>query len=77
MPHPLLLVLPAVLAATRSLAVGIQSPGKSEAQPAISADTEYEILFVVIFCLTGLLGSVYAITEFPDFGATIAEMNQF
>jgi hypothetical protein len=77
MPHPVLLLVPAVLAATRSLAFGIQSRGESGARSAISTETEYEMLVVVIFCLTGLLVSLCVMTEFPNLGAIVAEMNQF
>lgn len=77
MHHPLLLLVPVILAATRSLAAGIQSPNKPEARPMISAETEREFLLVTIFCLTGLLISLYVLTEFPDLGAAIVEMNQF
>jgi hypothetical protein len=68
MRYPLLILVPAVIAATRSLASGIST---------ISAETESEILPIIIFCLTGLLVSLYAMTNFPDLGLAIAEMNQF
>lgn len=76
MLHPLLFLVPVVLAA-RSLAFGIQSPGKSRARPAIAAETEYEILLIVALCLTGLLAFLYVMGKFPDLGVQIAEMNQF
>jgi hypothetical protein len=77
MRHSALLLLPAVLAATRSLAFGIQSSRKSGARQTIPAETEYEILLVVIFCLTGLLVSLYLMTRFPELGAAISQLNQF
>jgi len=77
MRHPLFLLLPVVLVATRSLALGISWPTKPGARPAIPAEIEYQALLIVIFCLTGLLASLYAMARFPDLGAAIAEMNQF
>jgi hypothetical protein len=77
MRDPLLVLLPAVIAATRSLASGIQSPKRRGLRSAISAETECQFLLVMIFCLTGLLVSLYAVTRFPDLGLAIAEMNQF
>lgn len=77
MGHPLLLLLPVVVAATRSLAFGIQSPNKSAARSAIPAELEYQFLLVVIFCLAGLLISLYVVIRFPDFGTAMAEANRF
>jgi hypothetical protein len=77
MTHPLFLLLPFVLAATRSLAVGVHLPGESGRRPAIPVETEYEILLIVIFCLTGLVICLSLMFRFPDFGAVIAEYNQF
>jgi hypothetical protein len=77
MRHPLLLLLPVVLAATRSLAFGIQPPSKARARPTIPAEAEYQVLLIVIFCLSGLLVSLYLMIRFPDLGAVIAEANQF
>jgi hypothetical protein len=77
MYHPLFLLLPFVLAATRSLAFGVQPAGKSDPQSTISAETEYEILYFVIFSLTGLLASLYVMTRFPELGAIIAETDKF
>lgn len=76
MSHPLFLLLPFVLAATRSLAVGIQLPGAGR-EPTIPVQTEYEILMIVIFCLTGLLIGLTLMFWFPDFGAVIADYNRF
>ena len=77
MRHPLFLLLPFVLAATRSLASGIQSRGKPGARPTILAEREYEVLLIVIFCLSGLLVALNLIFRFPNLGAVIAEYNQF
>lgn len=73
----LFLFLPFVLAATRSLAFGIQSPGKSGMRPTISAESEYEVLSVAILSLTGLLASLYVMARFPELGKIIAEANKF
>jgi len=73
----LLLVLPVVFAATRSLAAGIESSSKSGARQAVSAETEFELLFVIIFCLSGLLVFLSVMARFPGLGVLIAEMNQF
>jgi hypothetical protein len=73
MLHPLFLLLPFVLAAMRSFAVGIQLRGK----PTVSAETEYEFLLVAIFCLTSLVFALHLILRFPDVGAVIAEYYQF
>jgi hypothetical protein len=77
MRDPLLLLLPVFLAATRSLAFAIQWPSKDGLRPTISAATEYQVLLVVIFCLTGLLVTLALMVRFPNFGAEIAELNQF
>ena len=69
MRYPLFFIFPFVLAAARSLACGIQAPGKSEGRAAISAETEYGFLLVAIFCLTGLLITLGAMIYFPDLGA--------
>jgi hypothetical protein len=76
MRHPLFLLLPVVLAATRSLAFGIQSPRKRGTQPKIPVETEYEALLIVIFCLTALLISLSLMIRFPELGAVVAEYNQ-
>jgi hypothetical protein len=73
----LLLLLPVVLAATRSLASGIQSLSRASARPTIPAEAEYQVLVIVIFCLTGLLLSLYLMIQFPDLGTAIAEIDQF
>jgi hypothetical protein len=76
MRHPLFLLLPFVLAATRSLAFAIQSPGKPGVRSTIPVQAEYEVLLIVIFCLSGLLVTLNLIFRFPDLGAIIAEYNQ-
>lgn len=76
MRHPLLLLFPFALAATRFL-FGIRSPSQPRARLTIAADAECQVLLTVIFCLTGLLFSLFLMTQFPDLGATIAELNQF
>ena len=77
MRHPLLLLFPIALAATRFLVFGTPWPSRPRARLTITADTECEILLTVIFCLTGFLFSLYLVTRFPDLGATIVELNQF
>jgi len=76
MRDPLLLLLPFVLAAARSLTFGIRLPYEPEGLPAISAGSECKVLLIVIFCLTGLLATLYLMARFPDLGAMIAEYNQ-
>ena len=76
MSSPLEPVLPFILAAARSLTLGIQSPGSLERQP-VSDETESESLATVAFCLLGFLVTLILIFRFPDFGAVIAEYNQF
>ncbi|MFY9835196.1 MAG: hypothetical protein WAK55_01775 [Xanthobacteraceae bacterium] len=70
-------ILPFVLAAARSLTLGIQSLSGLEWRPTIPAEAEYEFLAVAIFCLLGLLVALSLIMRFPDFGTVIAEYNQF
>jgi len=77
MSHPLFLLLPFVLAATRSLADGIRLSSESGRRPTIPVETEHECLMIVIFCLTGLLIGLTLMFRFPDFGAVIADCNQF
>ena len=77
MHHPLILVLPFVFAATRSLTLGIRSPRRSESRPIISAEAEYELLTFITFCLLGLLIALNLMVRFPEFGTVIAEYNQF
>lgn len=75
MRYPLLLLLPFVLVATRSIAFG--SPGKAPARRTTSADAEYQVLLIIIFCLTGLLVSLCLMIRFPEIGAIAAETDQF
>ena len=76
MRYPLFLLFPFVLAAARSLAFGIQTPGQSEERATISAETEYRFLLIAIFCLAGLLLTLSTMIFFPDLGAVIEEFNQ-
>jgi esterase/lipase superfamily enzyme len=77
MHHLPIFIFPFVLAATRSLALGVQSPSRAERRAAIPADMEYQFLTIVTFCLLGLLVALNLIVRFPDFGTVIAEYNQF
>jgi hypothetical protein len=77
MSNPLVLFLPFILAATRSLALGIQSPSKLGNRTMVPAEKEYEFLTLVAFCLLGSLAVLNLMVRFPDFGAVIAEYNQF
>jgi hypothetical protein len=62
------LLLPFVLAATRSLTLGVPS--------IVSAEKEYEFLTVVILSLLGLLVALSLMVRFPDVGVVIGEYNQ-
>jgi hypothetical protein len=75
--RPLFLLLPFLIVTTRSLGFGIRPRGKPGVQPVISAETEYEILCVAIYSLTGLLAFLYVMVRFPGLGAIIAEANTF
>jgi hypothetical protein len=77
MHHPLILVLPFVFAAARSLTLGIQSPSRFESRPTISVEAEYKLLTIMTFCLLGLLIALSLMVRFPEFGTVIAEYNQF
>ena len=76
MSDPLVLVLPFIFAATRSLTLVIQSPSRHGSRPIISAEKEHAFLTVVTFCLIGLLVGGLMV-RFPDLGALIEEYNQF
>lgn len=76
MREPLFLLLPFVLAATRSLALGIQSLSRAGARPLISAETEHHALRIIIFGLIGLLVTLFVMTRFPHLGAVMTEYNQ-
>jgi hypothetical protein len=77
MSNPVLLILPFILAATRSLTLGIQSPRKLGDHPTTSAEREFELLTIVAFCLLGLLVTLEFMIRLPDLGMIIAEYNQF
>jgi len=77
MSNPLVPILPFVLAAARSFTLGIQSLSGLECQPTISTEAEYELLTIATVCLLGLWATFNLIIRFPDFGALIAEYNQF
>jgi hypothetical protein len=77
MRHPLLVLLSSVLGTMRSLAFSIQPPSKPGTRRTIPAETEYQVLLITIFCLTGLLVFLCLMCWFPDLGAIVAEMNQF
>jgi hypothetical protein len=77
MNSPLGLILPFILAATRSFTLGIQSSTRLRSRPIIPAETECEVLTVVTFCLIGLLVAFNLMVRFPDLGMVIAEYNQF
>lgn len=77
MRHLLLVLSSSVLGTMRSLAFSIQPPSKPGTRATIPAETEYPVLLITIFCLTGLLVSLCLMSWFPDLGATVADMNQF
>jgi hypothetical protein len=77
MHNPLLLLVPVILAATRSLAIAIQPPVDSRVRSIIPADLEFQFLLIIVFSLCGLLASLYVMIECPDLGVAIAELNQF
>jgi len=77
MHHPLFFLFPFVLVAVRSLTVAIGPTANSGRQLLLTAEAEYELLLIVLFCLSGLLGTVIIILQFPDLGAVIAEYNHF
>lgn len=77
MSNPVLLILPLIVAATRSLALSIQSPRELGDRPTTSAERECELLMIVAFCLLGLLVTLQIMIRFPDLGLIISEYNQF
>jgi hypothetical protein len=77
MRHPLFLLLPFVLMATRYLGFGIRSPNKDGLRSTISADTEYQALLIAIFSLAGLLVTLSLMIRFPNLGSVIADCNRF
>jgi hypothetical protein len=46
-------------------------------RPMMPAETESQGLLIIIFCLIGLLMTLSFMIMFPNFGAVIAEYNQF
>jgi hypothetical protein len=76
MRHPLILVIAGIFAA-RSLTLAIQSAGKSEIRPIISAENERDLLRIITFCLVGLLVTFGLMVRYPNLGMLIAEYNQF
>ena len=77
MSNPLVLVLPCVVAAARSLTLGVRSPTSAERQAIISAEAEYEFLKAVIFFLLSSWVTLNLMIHFPGLGAVIADYNQF
>lgn len=77
MHNPLILLVPVILAATRSLAFAIRTPGKPELRSTTPAEMEFQILLTVVFSLSGLLAALYLTIQFPELGTAIAELNQF
>lgn len=43
----------------------------------LSRAQDPETLVIILFCLAGLVATLYAIHQFPDFGALMQGMNQF
>jgi hypothetical protein len=77
MSNTLVLIVPIILAATRSLTFGIRPPSRLKSHPIVPAEKEYEFLTVVAFCLFGLLVALNLMVCFPDLGAVVSEYNQF
>jgi hypothetical protein len=77
MGHPLVLILPFVLAATRSLALGVQPRSGSATHRGLSAEIEFEFLTVIAFSLVGLWLTISFMIRFPDIGLVIQQYNQF
>ena len=77
MGHPLVLILPFVLAATRSLALGVQPRTRSASHGGLSAETEFGFLTVIAFSLAGLWLTISFMIKFPDLGLVIQQYNQF
>jgi len=50
-----------------------QSPAKTRETDASGPDLHV----VVAFCLIGILLTLYCVLRFPEFGAVIAQYNQF
>jgi hypothetical protein len=77
MSNPLIPVLPCVVAAARSLALGVRWPTNSESQSIISAEAEYEFLKALAFFLLSSWVMLNLMIQFPGLGAVISEYNQF
>jgi hypothetical protein len=77
MGHPSVLILPFVLAATRSLALGVQPRPHSAGRRGVSAETEFAFLTVVAFSLAGLWLTIKFMMRFPELGLLIQQYNQF
>lgn len=77
MGHPPVLILPFVLAATRSLALGVRPRTRSENHRGLSAETEFELLTVIAFGLAGLWLTISFMVRFPGLGLVIQQCNQF
>jgi hypothetical protein len=71
MDHLAFLLFPFVLAAGRSLTLGLQLPSRLASGSIVPAEKEYEFLTVVILCLLGLLVALSLMVWFPDLGAVI------
>jgi hypothetical protein len=72
-----LFLFPFVLAAGRSLTLGLQSPSRLATGSTVPAEKECEFLTVVTFSLVGLLVALSLMVWFPDLGAVNAEYNYF
>jgi hypothetical protein len=72
----LLFPLLAVAFAARSLALGIHVPRRSNSRSIVSAETEYELLLIIAFCLLGLFVTFFLMVCFPNLGGLVAEYNQ-
>jgi hypothetical protein len=76
MHDPLILLVPPIFAAIRSLTIAVWPPANSAASSTISAEMEYQFLLVTALSLVGLLATLFVMIQFPDVGEAIAELNQ-
>jgi hypothetical protein len=76
MSTPLVLLLLSILAAARSLALGLRSSSLGS-RPTISVEIEYEFLKPAIFFLLSSWVTLNLMMRFPGLGAVIADYNQF
>jgi hypothetical protein len=74
---PLVLVFPVVLAAARSLTLGVRSRSSPENPPIISTEDERRFLKAAILILLCFWVTLYLMMRFPDAGLLIATYNQF